>query len=402
VAGRWTRLLALAAAVGCGGDGGEGGTPAAGAPAPKIDPFDEDVLATYELAMSTSDWDAMVADPFDNTWRPATLVWRGETYERVAVRPSGERSRIPGNPKPSLRLEFDELVPDREFHGFSTLKLDGLTHDQAMMRARLQYPAYAALGIPAPRYVHARLLVNGVYKGLYGVEERLGREFLRKRLGPPVGQLYEFTEGTSDLIWRGEEEWRYIPAMWIPKIDDLPADAAAIRNLVDILHHRPADLPAVFDVDAFARFMAAEVLTGEGDGYLSGPEADDAENLFMTVAPADGRFLVIPWDRDQGFYREQDDLAFGFGNMILTRRILLEDPVRKAAYRDALRALLADAWSTARMQARIDAVWAQIREAVAEDALKRWPDAEVADEVEWIKAYVARRNAAFAQQLEAP
>lgn len=397
MARRWWLLLGLAAA-GC-GDDGAGGSGAASPAAAELDPFDEAVVARYELTMATSDWDAIVADPFDNTWRPATLAWRGETYPQVAVRPSGERSRIPGNPKPSLRLEFDELAPDREFHGFSTLKLDGLTHDQAMMRARLQYPAYAALGVPAPRYVHARLYVNGAYKGVYGVEERLGREFLRKRLGPPVGQLYEFTEGTADLVWRGEEDWRYIPAMWIPKIDDLPADAAAIRNLIDILHHRPAELPAVLDVDAFARFMAAEVLAGEGDGYLSGPEAGDAENLFMTVAPADGRFLILPWDRDQGFYREQDDLEFGFSNMILTRRILLEDPVRKAAYRDALRRLLADAWSTAPVHARIDAIWAQIREAVAEDPLKRWSTEEVADEVAWIKAYVARRNAAFAEAL---
>ena len=396
------RVLALAAAVGCGSDGDEGSSTAASSPGSALDPFDETVVATYELTMSTSDWDAIVADPYDNTWRPATLVWRGETYEKVAVRPSGERSRIPGNPKPSLRLEFDELVPDREFHKFSTLKLDGLTHDQAMMRARLQYPAYAALGIPAPRYVHARLLVNGAYKGLYGVEERLGREFLRKRLGLPVGQLYEFTEGTADLVWRGEEEWRYVPAMWIPKIDDLPSDPAAIKNLVDILHHRPAELPTVFDVDGFARFMAAEVLTGEGDGYLSGPEASDAENLFMAIAPADGRFVILPWDRDQGFYRRENDLEFGFDRMILTRRVILEDPVRREAYRAALRVLLADAWSTTRVQARIDAVWAQIRDAVAEDPFKRWPDAEVADEVEWIKSYVEQRNAAFAQQLQSP
>ncbi len=387
--------------AGCGDGGGESrSSSSAGSTGP--DPFDPAVVARYDLAVSGSDWDAIVADPWNNTWRECTVTWQGEVYARVGLRPSGERSRIPGNPKPSLRLEFDLFLPDREFHKLSTLKLDAVIHDPSMMRARLQYPVYAALGIPAPRYVHCRLYVNGQYKGLYGVEERLGREMLRKRLGPPVNQLYEFTEAESDLDWLGDELWRYVPSMWLAKIEELPPDAEGIRYLHDVIHHRPAELPALFDVDAFARFMAAEMITGEGDGYLAGPQGDDAENLYLYKSPVSGRYMILPWDRDQGFYRPENDILFAFHKLVMTRTYILNDPPRLAAYKNALRELLAGAWSTGAVQARIDAILEQVRDAAYEDPFKLYTNEEFEDEAAWMKAYVEQRNAAFQLQLSTP
>jgi spore coat protein CotH len=387
----WLSALLLASC-------GEDSDPAVGK-----DPFDENALTTYELTMDPADWDALVADPWNNTWRRCAVTWEGATVTDVAVRPSGERSRIPGNPKPSLRLEFDEFVPDREFHHYSTLKLDAMTHDSSMMRARLQYPYYRAAGVEAPKYVHLRLVVNGAYKGLYGLEERIGREFLRKRFGRPVNQYYEFRESTWDVAWAGDDPALYVPAMWIPDFDDLPPDAEAVRDLVDVLNNRVDEAPAVFDIDRFVGFMAAEVLQGESDAYLAGVNADDyPQNIFLYRNPATGKFMLVPWDRDQGFTRQQTEVTFGFDRRILTRNLILRQPATLEQYRLRLRALLEGACSTSAIHARIDFIFGQIQAAALEDPLRPYSFDVFRNRVEEIKAYVEARNRTFLEQLTTP
>jgi spore coat protein CotH len=397
--------LILMLAAGCGGDSSEGGGSATPPPPPpgptEPDPFDDSVLATYAIDLDLDDWDAMVDDPFDDTWRHCTVTWQDEVYADVAIRPSGERSRIPGNPKPSVRLEFDEFVPDREFHDYSTIKLDSMYHDESMMRARLQYPVYVALGVPAPKYVHARLYVNGDYKGLYGVEERISREFLRRRLGQPVNQLYEWMEAVLDVEWLGPD-YQYVPRMWEPKIEELPAEAAAVRDLVDILNNNPAAAEAVFDVNSFVAFIAAEVIAGEGDAYLAGREVDRTENMYLYRSPVTGKFMFLPWDRDQGFYRDEQGITFGFDRHILTQNLILSQPAKLALYRQLLRQLIDGAWATAVMQARVDAIWAQIQAAAEEDALKPYSMSSTLYRIGRIKEYIEERNAAFLEQLNAP
>jgi len=269
-----------------------------------------------------------------------------------------------------------------------------------MMRARLQYPAYPAAGIPAPRYVHGRLLVNGVLKGLYGIEERLGKEFLHAHFGRPHGQMWSFNEVTDDFEWQGDDLWRYVPNQWRAEFAGDPDGAADIRRLHELLHHDPAGLAAVLDVDAVIRFMAVEVLTGEGDGYLSGPEADDAENMTLYRPPSTGLFLFIPWDRDQGFYRQEKELTFGFDRQHLTRRLILENPAHLERYKQVLRDLLAGFWATPEVHARIDAVFAQIQAAALEDPLKPYSNDEILEWRDRIKQYVLERNAALQAQLQ--
>jgi hypothetical protein len=62
---------------------------------------------------------------------------------------------VPGNPKPSLHLSFEEFVPSRHFHHLPSLKLNSHIDDPALMRERLTYGLARAFGIVAPREVHA-------------------------------------------------------------------------------------------------------------------------------------------------------------------------------------------------------------------------------------------------------
>jgi spore coat protein CotH len=398
---RQALFIGLVFLLGC-GDGDEGAPGSSSAPqAPGADPFDDNVLASYHVTMAQSDWDAIVADPFDNTQRHASVEWQGETYLNVAVEPAGNRSRIAGNPKPSVRIKFDEFVPDREFHHYSSLKFDAMIHDVTMMRARLEYPVYRALGVPSPNYVHCRFYVNGVYKGLYGVEERLKKEFVRKRFGLPVRQLYSWTASDlNDLVWVGPDPvTKYVPYMWMPEVDELPPDAEGVRDLCDALNNDLARFPSIFDVPSFLRFIAAETLLGEGDEYVADFTGSRSANMRLYRPPTTNKYMLLPWDTDQGFWRQETGITFAFENRLLTRKLILENSANFNEYKQDLKDLLAGPYETFRVHARMEFIRTQIRPAVYEDTLKPFSNADFENAVTWIKAYVTNRNQAFSAQL---
>ena len=398
---------ALAFLAGCGDpDEGSTRTEVRGTLVAGRDPFEDGVLATWEISMPASEWDALVAEADEDApWRRCTVSWRGETYPDCGIRAAGGRSLIPGNAKPSFRIKFDEFLPDREFHGLSSLKFDSIYHDASMMKARLQYPAYRERGVPSPRYAHARVVVNGALKGLYGVEERIKKEFLRRHFGSPVGQVYvwEGSEVMYDLLWPGPEPIEnFVPVMWEAEDPDFPSGAEAVRELCDRLHNDIARLPEIFDVESFLNFIAVETLLGEGDNYVARIEGTKSANIRMYRAPATGRFLLLPWDCDQGFWRPQSGITEPFQNRVLTRRLILENPANLARYKRILRELIDGPCSTARMHARVDEVAAQIRDAVREDPLRPYSVEEHEYRVRSIKSYIASRNASFLAQLDAP
>jgi spore coat protein CotH len=392
--------------AGCGDSGEDEGSQQVSSAA---DPFDDNTVATYEFTIAPSDWDAMVANPDDNTWRRATLVWQGETYSDVAVHPSGQNSRVPGNPKPSLHLSFEEFVPSRHFHHLPSLKLDCQIDDPAMMRERLTYGVHRAFGLAAPREVHARVVVNGVYKGLYAAEERITKSFVKGRFGPDVNQLYKFTGIDDDVHWHGSDPALYVPLRYEPHVDSLPSDAAGLRDLINALNNLPYDsAAAVFDVDTFVKEIAIEVITGETDGYLGGGDANDpttwSNNFYLYKVPATGRYTLLGWDRNEDYWRmpETSPITDTFDKRILTRRLISERPENLAKLKAALQALLDGPHGTALMQARVDFVTAQIRDLAAQEpfnpkrprTFQQW-QWEVGD----LRGYIQRRNDGVRAQL---
>jgi spore coat protein CotH len=377
----------------------------------QFDVFDENAVTTYEITMAPADWAAIVADPQDNSWRNATVQWRSETFPNCAVRPSGRISRTPGNPKPSLRISFNEFVPGRKFHGLTGVKLDGLTHDPSMMRDRLSYGVYRARGVPAPRYAHARVKVNGDLKGLYGVEERINKSFVERNFGQPVQQLYDWPvrDDSRDLDWQGPTPLTlYVPVMFEPRIEGLPDGAAGVRNLVDAINNNPAAVPGIFDVDQFLNFMAVEVVTGQLDAYMASLDVPPwttvwSNNFYLYLNPQNGKYLFLPWDRDHGYRRTVSaSITHGFDQRVVTNRVILQVPANLAGYRQCLQQLLDGPHATGPMQARVDFIHALIQPAALEDALKPYTSATFLQEVANVRLYIQERNTSVQQQLLVP
>jgi hypothetical protein len=372
-------------------------------PGPGPNPFDDAALTTYRITLAAEDWDAMVANPRDDSfWRLCTVEWQGERYPDCGIQPAGNRSRIPGNPKPSFRIKFDQFVLNREFHRFSSLKFDSMYHDSSMMRCRLEYPVYQQRRVPSPQYVHARIEVNGAYKGVYGIEERVKKEFVRKRFGLPVNQLYSWTaSGTMhDLLWAGPDPvTNYVPRMWAPEIPELPPDAEGVREICYRLNMDVVRLPEIFDVESFLNFIAVETLLGEGDNYVAGTDGLRTANIRLYKSPLTGKYLILPWDCDQGFFRPQTGITEPFQNRLLTKILVLENAQNLERYKQILRELIEGPYATPLMHARVDYIFNQIKDAVLEDPVKPYSYSSFEGAVRSIKSYITRRNDGFLQQL---
>lgn len=69
--------------------------------------FDDTRVHDVRIEMSAADWSSIIDDSRGDEWRRAKFFLDGVIIADVGVRPSGESSRIPGNPKMSMRIQFD-------------------------------------------------------------------------------------------------------------------------------------------------------------------------------------------------------------------------------------------------------------------------------------------------------
>ena len=139
------------------------------------------VLHEARLDLDPAAWQALRDNYLDNQYYAANLTVDGVAVLQVGIRSRGEGSR--NEEKPGLKVEFDKYVPAQEYYGYKSLVIDNLTTDASMLRERLSFLVFEAMGIAAPRNAFARLTVNGEYWGLFALVEPVSKPFLEARLG---------------------------------------------------------------------------------------------------------------------------------------------------------------------------------------------------------------------------
>lgn len=137
----------------------------------------------------------------------------------VRVRLKGQSSWIQtlaldANPKMQLVISFNEVNPDGRFLGVRKLDLDMPRTDQTFIRQRLALRYLRATGVTKQCANNARLVLDGVYYGLYTNLERFDKELLQR--------MYGHADADGDL-WKGariiqtNEEtfvWDRLVALW--------------------------------------------------------------------------------------------------------------------------------------------------------------------------------------------
>jgi len=400
LARRAVLLLGLASLAACGGGGGSPSSsasastsPTSGVPAGGAPIFDASVLHEARLDLDPSAWQALRDNYLSNQYYAANWSVDGVPISQVGVRSRGEGSR--NEEKPGLKLDFNKYVPGQEYYGYKTLVVDNLVTDASLLRERLSFLVFEAMGIPAPRNAFAKLTVNGQYWGVYALTEPVSKPFLKSRLGEESGNLFDYEWSFHyDLSYLGDDEDEYVPLPFQPETNEDHADVAqGLVAFIEAVNVAPssgyaAAMGARIDVDRFLTHVAIENALAEGDGIVGD---QGINNFYLYEYGQKNRFVFIPWDKDNTFRSGSWPLYRNLEDNVLTAR-LTEDPAKRQVYVDAVVRAVTNFVNPRWLTPQLETAYQQIRAAALADSRKPFSNGQFEAAVDGVRGVIAARE----------
>lgn len=333
--------------------------------------YDAACFPTFRIEISDTEWAALEDEFRDPTSRSAAGLDLKPYHPLESFRYGGEeifdaQIRLKGNPffswiapKMQFVISFNEVDPDRRFHGVRKVSLDAPWYEPSLLHERLSLAVLREAGLPAQCANSARLFKNGEYYGVYTNQEYLDREFLERTMGDAGadGDLWKYGR---DLKTNEETATHdRIDAFWAA------TDLAAAE--------------ALGDVDQWSMMWAGEAVLNDLDGYFY-----SFHNFHLYDHPTDG-FMFVPSDLD--FTWDGSTLLWsmpattpvtwvsGIGERPAHVQIVLGDPTHFDRYVDAVETVLG-AFDPPTIEARVSEWGAQIEDAVDRDPNKTYTTAD--------------------------
>lgn len=267
---------------------------------------------------------------------------KGQSSWRLAVMLDGDRAKM------QFVVAFDQLNKDAEFHGLGKIAFDMPRNDKTFLHDRLSNAWMRSIGIPALCGTSARLDINGSFYGLYSVQERVGKHFVKEFFpGNSGGDLFE--GGVEPETNKDNPNWGRLDTFWQVMT--------------------PAQLTAIVDVPTSLLEWAAEAMLNDGDGYWGG-----AHNFYIYDQGATG-YVWLPDDMDATFDFLGNFVAHpiywwsarsGRKDVGQHYLVAIGDPTLRAQYVQAL-ATQFSRFDVAQIQSWIDVWSAQVRDSAAAD-----------------------------------
>lgn len=306
--------------------------------------FDDTQLHDVRLSVHSADWSALKSAYTENTYYPADLQWRGVKVRNVGIRSRGLATR--NEFKPGLRIDVNRYVDGQRFLGLRSLVLDNAYRDISMIKDRVAMNLFARLGVPAPRSSHAKVFVNGSLVGVYAITEELDEEFVQRAFTLPEsserdrGTLFEYHwEFPYTFAYLGSSLELY-RTLFEPRSreQDSPAELfGPIEEMVRVVNEAPTEsfaeqAGARIDLAQVMKYLAIERFMAEYDGLLG---YKGMANFYLYRFAHDGRFSLVPWDKDQTFYAANMQIGQGLGDNTLVSRSIAVPELRRV-YLDTL------------------------------------------------------------------
>ena len=372
--------------------------------------FAQERLHTFELTLSDEALAQIDRNPSAEEWVLGSLTFEGETIDRVGIRYKGSIGAWVGclsdpdwsDPsghkvctKLSMKVKVNWDDSNREFHGLRRLQFHTMNLDPSQMHERLGYWLFREMGVPAPRSVHARLIVNGTYVGVFALTEQIDGRFTRHNFDDGTGNLYKevwpLHAGyvTGDLFFvealkTNEDE---NPSIELIKNFGSEVKAAGPDGAAEVVDRW-------MDVDEVLAWAVVDRTIRNDDGpfhwYCFGECRP--HNYYWYEEPTAGTLHLIPWDLDNAFQNivkdsnpvtpvadawgeiTRDCQRFGYGDWGLLQRSAACDPVFAAwatfddDHRRLLDEFLDGPFAEELVTAQVEAWVAQIADATTEAA----------------------------------
>lgn len=332
-----------------------------------------------------------------------------ETYNDTVIRYKGNTTL--DKPKRQYKIKFRK---SNRFHNLRRINLHSGWKDATLIREKLVYDFFNAVGVVAPRANHIRVYLRDtggsggyVYKGLYTAVEQVDKTFLRDRFGisNDEGNLYKSyygkkgsSSGFGDLRYiapgtaaqyMGGNGWAKQNNARAYRLrtneDTMMDDYRDLASLINSISTGGISLGSYLDVDGFIKWLAANTLVGGWDNYWMNQQNFYLYNqtVDVTAAPA---FKWIAWDYDNsmgnnfqdhnGFYIESEDIYYSSHTENTLIHKVLAVPAWKTAYTNYLVSFMNSHFNSSLLNARIDELKTKLQSYADSDTLKQYTDAE--------------------------
>ncbi len=249
--------------------------------------FNEPEIRTFHFEISEAASNQLRRSP--RSYVIGTVREGQHVLTNVAIRLKGMGSFRTIDDKPSLAVKFDEFATNQHYRGLSKLMFNNSVQDSTYLAEMLATQLFRDAGVPASRYTHARVQLNGRDLGLYLVAEAMNKQFLKQHFKNASGNLYEAYLGDIDsrLEQDSGKDTSMVDVRKLYAACSMPDPAERWREVNKVL-----------DVDRFLSFVAMEMLTSHWDGY-----AIHTNNYRIYRDPATDKFVFITHGIDWAFKR---------------------------------------------------------------------------------------------------
>ncbi|MFN0033005.1 MAG: CotH kinase family protein [Flavobacteriales bacterium] len=268
-------------------------------------PFTQTEVSTIYITMPEDSLQQMIDGQSDEHEYIAQFGFQSsqlnDTLENVSIRLRGNTSLNAA--KKSFAISFNHEAGVGQWQEIEQMNLIGQQNDPSLLRSKLCHDMHRYMGVASARTSFVALYINDEYRGLYLNQEHIDEEFAKKYFDAQGdGNLYKCSY-PADLDYIGSDPDEYKLAPWGTRTYDLKtnewrddyADLAAFISVLNnaSLANLPCQLPQIFDVDAFLRAAAVDVLSGNWDGYIY-----NKNNFYLYQHQLTGQFIYIPYDMD--------------------------------------------------------------------------------------------------------
>lgn len=275
--------------------------------------------------------------------------------------------------------------------------------DPSLIRNALSFYFFAQLGVPAPRTKHVTLLLNGQPQGVYLEIEGVQRLFFRRRK-IPVRALFYAINNEADFGLRSPETGKMKSSLLAGYEHRFGGGSEKLRLKAFMrgIHgtsgvRTAAIIDSKLDVDAYLRWLAGAVLTGNFDGF--------EQNYAIFRGGSLGKYRLAPWDYEGTWGRNcygktvDANMVSVSGYNQLTRK-LLNRPGLRAKYKHILRRAIDGPFTEGRLMPVVRGMLNEIAPAVRDDHTRKWSYRQFLGEADVIRRYIRERRAAIAAQLK--
>eukprot|EP01111_Echinosteliopsis_oligospora_P019812 TRINITY_DN977_c0_g1_i1.p1 TRINITY_DN977_c0_g1~~TRINITY_DN977_c0_g1_i1.p1 ORF type:complete len:585 (+),score=135.52 TRINITY_DN977_c0_g1_i1:105-1859(+) len=242
--------------------------------------FNLSVLAEIRVTMDSEDYFVMLspANTWNQTYAKVNVFFSNgvitENVDHVKFKIKGNYARI--GEKKSFRFKFGEKAG--LFYGLSDIALKAPSLDPSYLHNQLVTEYYRSVLVPVSRGSFATLTINGVYWGVYWLNEEFNEIYIDAHYGSSNGNLYSVN---AYMTYLGDNPEAYMNASKEEKGrtrhlyqeefgDGNWVDFAALAKFLNqsTTEEFEASIENMLNIDNTLRSFAVESVVNDPDGYI--------------------------------------------------------------------------------------------------------------------------------------